>query len=136
MYRVVMAAVALVLLMAACSDDVGDPDQTGASPADAPKEDVMDEAGPLAQAIADLANKADADPADIEVVANDQVTWRDGSLGCPEPGMMYTQALVDGYRIVLRVSGTDFFYHGQLAKPPFRCDDPDPKGAVITRPDR
>ena len=30
------------------------------------------------------------------------VTWSDGSAGCPEPGMMYTQALVPGYRIVLQ----------------------------------
>ena len=27
------------------------------------------------------------------------VTWADGSLGCPEPGMKYTMALVPGYRI-------------------------------------
>jgi hypothetical protein len=27
--------------------------------------------------------------------------WNDGSLGCPEPGMMYTQALVNGYWLII-----------------------------------
>jgi hypothetical protein len=62
------------------------------------------------------------------VVAHDEVIWRDGSLGCPQPGMMYTQALVDGFRIVLRVKGQEVSYHGP-GKPPFRCDNPDPNGA-------
>lgn len=39
------------------------------------------------------------------------VTWRDGSLGCPQPGMMYTQALVDGYRIIFEVNGKTMAYH-------------------------
>ena len=32
----------------------------------------------------------------------ERVTWPDGSLGCPAPGRMYTQALVPGYRVRLR----------------------------------
>jgi len=39
------------------------------------------------------------------------VVWRDGSLGCPQPGMMYTQALVPGYQIVLIVGDETFDYH-------------------------
>lgn len=90
----------------------------------------MEDDGPLARAIADLANETSVDPSEIDVVAHDQVTWRDGSLGCPEPGMMYTQALVDGYRIVLLVNGQRVSYHGQGGTPPVRCDNPDPNGAV------
>ena len=37
----------------------------------------------------------------------EEVTWSDGSRGCAEPGMMYTQALIDGSRITLRVDGHD-----------------------------
>jgi hypothetical protein len=44
--------------------------------------------------------------------------------------MMYTQALVDGYRIVLRVGGDEVTYHGANGKPPFRCDHPNPMGAL------
>jgi hypothetical protein len=90
----------------------------------------MPETGPVAEAIADLARTTGVSPADIQVVTHEQVTWRDGSLGCPEPGMMYTQALVDGYRIVLRAEGQTVHYHGSAGKPPFRCDNPNPNGAI------
>ena len=40
--------------------------------------------------------------ADLKVLSAEAVTWSDGSLGCPEPGMMYTQALVPGYRVQIR----------------------------------
>jgi hypothetical protein len=49
-----------------------------------------------------------------EAIAVEQagvVVWRDGSLGCPEPGMMYTQALVPGYRIILTAGDETFDYH-------------------------
>lgn len=90
----------------------------------------MPESGPVAEAIADLARATGVDPDDVQVVAYDQVTWRDGSLGCPEPGKMYTQALVDGYRIVLRADGMDVHYHGSTGGSPFRCDRPNPNGAI------
>ncbi|HSM17345.1 MAG TPA: hypothetical protein VK845_10190 [Gemmatimonadales bacterium] len=37
----------------------------------------------------------------MTVLRAEAVTWQDGSLGCPEPGMAYTQALVDGYWVEL-----------------------------------
>ena len=36
------------------------------------------------------------------------VVWNDGSLGCPEPGMMYTQALVNGYWVVIEADGQTY----------------------------
>lgn len=38
---------------------------------------------------------------DIVVVKAESVVWPDGSLGCPEPDMMYTMATVNGYHVVL-----------------------------------
>ncbi|WP_418605475.1 hypothetical protein [Georgenia sp. SUBG003] len=38
------------------------------------------------------------------------MTWNDGSLGCPEPGTVYTQALVDGYHVVLEAGGERYDY--------------------------
>lgn len=99
-------------------------------PAPTSTEDPMPDNGPVANAVADLAAATGVDADDIQVVAHDQVTWRDGSLGCPEPGMMYTQALVDGYRIVLRAAGETVHYHGSAGGSPFRCDRPDPNGAI------
>lgn len=59
-----------------------------------------------------------------EVIAADRVTWPDGSIGCPDPDMMYTMALVEGYRIVLDDDGTQVTLHGADGQPPFRCDTP------------
>lgn len=39
--------------------------------------------------------------AELEVERAEAVTWSDGSLGCPQPGEFYTQALVDGYWVEL-----------------------------------
>ena len=41
----------------------------------------------------------------------EQVTWRDGSLGCPQPGQMYTQALVPGFRLTATTAEGTFLYH-------------------------
>ena len=69
----------------------------------------------------DLAGRLGVDAADIEVTAYETVTWSDGSLGCPQPGMMYTQALVDGYLIQLMVDGQTYNYHGANGRDPFLC---------------
>ncbi|MCB0083491.1 MAG: hypothetical protein KDE47_21265, partial [Caldilineaceae bacterium] len=80
-----------------------------ATPADssAPTED-----SPLVQAAkADLAQRLGIDAAEITVVEAQSVAWRDGSLGCPEPGMMYTQVIINGTKIVLSVNGEEYHYH-------------------------
>jgi hypothetical protein len=58
----------------------------------------------------DMVARTGADPASIEVVRAEAVVWNDGSLGCPQPGMMYTQALVDGYWVVLKAGDREFDY--------------------------
>jgi hypothetical protein len=57
----------------------------------------------LEQAITDAVHRTAAQRADVVVVANEEVTWRDSSAGCPQKGMHYTQVLTDGTRIILRV---------------------------------
>lgn len=47
---------------------------------------------------------------DVTVLVGEAVTWPDGSLGCPEPGMMYTQALVDGFKVVVTDGTTQLDY--------------------------
>ncbi len=75
-------------------------------------------------AVADLADRLGVDPASITVMLSEDVTWRNGSLGCPEPGMSYTQALVDGFRIVLEAEGREYAYHSGRGAPPFLCARP------------
>ena len=50
----------------------------------------------------------------ITVQSAQRVTWRDGSLGCPEPQMQYTQALVPGWRVILRVGDATYDYHATI----------------------
>lgn len=75
-------------------------------------------------AVADLAASLGVDPGTVEVVAVEEVTWRDGSRGCAEPGMSYTQALVDGSRITLRSGNRTYEYHAGGGGRPTRCDKP------------
>ena len=44
----------------------------------------------------------------LVLVRAESVVWNDGSLGCPEPGMMYTQALVNGYWILIEAAGRTY----------------------------
>jgi hypothetical protein len=48
----------------------------------------------------------------LEIVTAEERTWPDGSLGCPVPGMAYTQVVVDGYRIVVRAGARTLDYRG------------------------
>jgi len=73
------------------------------------------------QARDDLAQRLQINASEIVLQQGENVTWPDGALGCPEPGMFYTQALVPGYRIVFSASSCKHYYHGQHGKPPFYC---------------
>ncbi|GAA5094067.1 hypothetical protein GCM10025760_24950 [Microbacterium yannicii] len=57
-----------------------------------------------------------------ELVSAHAVTWRNGALGCPQPGMSYTQALVDGMRVVVSVDGTAYDYHFGTSDTPRLCE--------------
>jgi len=73
------------------------------------------------QARDDLALRLQINAGEIVLEQATNVTWSDGALGCPEPDMYYTQALVPGYRIVFSAFGGMHYYHGQNGKPPFYC---------------
>lgn len=60
---------------------------------------------------ADLAQRSGRSAGALAVSEYESVTWRDGSLGCPQPGMMYTMALVPGYRFVLTDGERFYNYH-------------------------
>jgi hypothetical protein len=75
-------------------------------------------------AVEDLASRVGVSAADVDVVTALAVTWGDSSLGCPEPGMMYLQQLVDGTLVVLEAGGRRYEYHG--GNPLFLCENPTP----------
>jgi len=47
----------------------------------------------------------------IEVLSLTSVNWSDTSLGCPKIGMMYTQVLVSGYKVILKANEKEFDIH-------------------------
>lgn len=68
---------------------------------------------------------------DVHVVTDESVTWPNGALGCAKPGRMYTQSLVSGYRVVVRVGGRQHHYHGRVGGAAFLCLNPDPPSGWI-----
>jgi hypothetical protein len=78
----------------------------------------------LEQVIADAASGAGVDPSAVEVISAEAVTWPDGSLGCPQPDQMYTQALVSGYRVILDVDGEEMSFHASEDGDFTFCADP------------
>jgi hypothetical protein len=71
----------------------------------------------------DLSSRLDIDPDDVEVSISRPVTWRSGALGCPRPGVAYTDALVSGILIELRVGKATYRYHARRGGQPFYCPD-------------
>jgi hypothetical protein len=66
----------------------------------------------IAEAVlADAATRTGMERAALKVESAQTVTWADGSLGCPQPGMNYTMALVPGYRIMVRAGEQVLDYH-------------------------
>ncbi len=128
-----LAGLILSALLVGCAGSSGgQPDATspGATPSDESEatRPPFSTAGPLASegampsapdeipddvwaaVLADLSEVL-GEPIDAPtVVSAESITYNDGSLGCPEPGQMYTQALVDGYRIIVEVDGEEFDY--------------------------
>jgi hypothetical protein len=74
----------------------------------------------------DLAARLNINSDNIKLTRFDEVTWPDGSLGCPRKDMKYKQVLVNGSLIVLTVDGVDYHYHSGGSRPPFYCADPTP----------
>ena len=47
----------------------------------------------------------------IKVTSVAAVQWRDSSLGCPQPGMVYTPSLVSGFRVLLEAGEKPYEVH-------------------------
>ncbi len=91
--------------------------EPSASPADGSGEPAASGGASLPASItdpivADAATRLGVDPSAVTIVEAKAETFPDGSLGCPEPGMMYTQALVDGYQVIVEANGTQLDYRG------------------------
>ena len=71
---------------------------------------------------ADLARRLGVEEDEIQVVKATAITWRDGSLGCPQPGFSYIQVLIEGAVIELKVGSSVYSYHSGGNREPFLCE--------------
>ncbi len=85
--------------------------------------------GPGLQRLVDLATKdlsakLGVEPAGIEVMQAEYVSWRDSAIGCPQPGYQYLQVITNGSRIVLSANKQVYHYHSGGNRPPSLCKKP------------
>src|SRR5262245_3541915 len=105
--RVLIIAVAVALNLAVyMQNGIGSPNESVTTPSEtrAPKStpDRMHSGSQVPDAILspimnEAAKLANVPPQQLIFVRAEPVVWSDGSLGCPEPGMEYAQALISGY---------------------------------------
>jgi len=137
-YAFAAAAAALMLVAGGCGQS-DDPSGAGSPSAAEPEESVNESPTPdpgsggsgqprgsAADAVADLSQRLGTEQGQIDVVSVEEVTWRDGSMGCPRPGMMYPQVLTNGTRVVLEYDGKRYEYHSGGRRSAFLCENPEP----------
>jgi hypothetical protein len=140
-----MVALLVMLAMTACARGTGadatatttPPGPTGTTPSVKPIPSLTASESPvtgevpasiLDPILSDASARTDVPVDEIEVRTADAVTWPDGSLGCPEPGVMYTQALVDGYQVVLQAADESLDYRVGNAGSFRLCEGPGSRG--------
>ena len=64
-----------------------------------------------AKAVEDLSRRLNLGSGALQLTAKESVEWSDGSLGCPVPGMMYTQAIVPGYKLTYSDGSQSYVVH-------------------------
>ncbi len=129
-----VAVLATALVLAACAAGpaatpstteivIADPSPTEEAPTPGMAfADITDEG--IALLVARAADEARVTIDEVRVVTAEEVTWSDGSLGCPQPGMGYTQALVPGFRVVLEIDGEELNFHAAQGGEFRFCEDP------------
>ena len=122
----IATSLAAVMMLAACATPAGTPEASASGDASsrppfetvaasASAELAVDRPESIPQAawtaiLDDLAGRVDEPVLDATVLNAEPMTWNDGSLGCPVPGQAYTQALVDGFHVIVEVDGEEFDY--------------------------
>jgi len=127
--RCAIATIVGAFVLAGCARTTGQPLTPNEAPVSANLQSITE------AAIRDAARQTGLAKEALAVVSAGAVTWSDGSLGCPQPGMMYTQALVPGYRIRIQAGPRVLDYHasarGQLLLcPDGRAIEPSPQDAI------
>ncbi len=99
-----------ILALDAAWAELGPLEQTGTPIGETPPVQGEMPQGILDSILSEAAALANVAREQLVIVRAESVVWNDGSLGCPEPGMMYTQMLVNGYWVVTEAAGKTYDY--------------------------
>ena len=126
-------AVGLFTLAACAAESSAPPGATPTVPPPSAGPVPVGVAAAIRQALADASQRTGRPTDELQIVSAESVTWPDGSLGCPQPGMAYTQALVPGFRVRVRAGEELLDYHSGRSGAPTLCPadrarDPLPDG--------
>ena len=83
---------------------------------------VCEQADVAEQARKQLAEKLGLAPEEVSLIGAEKVTWPDTSLGCPKPGEMYAQMVVEGFKVELLAAGSRYVFHAGSDRKPFLCE--------------
>jgi hypothetical protein len=77
-------------------------------------------------------------PGQITLISTEAVEWPDGCLGIRKPGVMCTQAIVPGYRIILEANGVQYEVRTNedgrvVASEPITADGPVVQDTLVTQ---
>jgi hypothetical protein len=78
--------------------------------------------------LADASSRTGVAVGDIAVLIAKAVTWPNGALGCPQPGMMYTEMIEPGYQVVVEAAGQRLDYRGGSGGALSLCENPPASG--------
>ena len=137
--RAVPSLLVLAVLLAACAGTGSDAsDATPSRPATSADVDPIPSTTPgspvtgevpaalLDQILADAEARTGVPAGEIVVTQAQEQEWSDGSLGCPEPGQMYTQAIEPGYHVLLEADGEELDYRATVRGLVRLCESENP----------
>ncbi len=110
MKRVLTSLIFMILLLSACSPQAQPTELPGSA------EGIPTQAGNSATAaqdaaVAALAKNLGLHPSQIKVVSTEAVEWPDSCLGVSVEGIMCSQVVTSGYKIILEANGKQVEYH-------------------------
>ena len=102
----------LTVGIAGCASALEPAGQASSRPPEQPEMPMIPTLESITESVLDdAARRTGIARANLKIESAIAVTWPDGSLGCPQPGMNYTMALVPGYRINVRAGDQLLDYH-------------------------
>jgi len=120
MRKIFISSIMLILILTACAPQPQIPNDTSYpnpsysndSRPNPSSTDLPAKWTPAQQAaLSALSDKLGLPIDQITLVSTEAVTWPDGCLGVQRIGVMCTQALVDGFKIVLEAGGKQYEFH-------------------------